>query len=157
MPFTSIAQRDGGIELSEGRVIPFGDNDFVLSVGLVVLWRGFWAMAEGDEDMRDGGVLEVVGDVHWRMVELEDGDDSEDRNERWDQDGDQGEVGKDLRSTSLIHQHRPCQGKPPLCQKHRNRSVKAQERVSREKEPFLLVGLSRQDPQPDVEWRQTRD
>jgi hypothetical protein len=112
MPFTSIAQRDGGIELSEGRVIPFGDNDFVLSVGLVVLWRGFWAMAEGDEDMRDGGVLEVVGDVHWRMVELEDGDDSEDRNERWDQDGDQGEVGKDLRSTSLIHQHRPCQGKP---------------------------------------------
>jgi hypothetical protein len=81
MPFTSIAQSDGWIEGRQGCIIPFGSNNFVFGVGFVVLWSGFRAVTQRSEDMWYGRVLEMVGNVHWRVVELVDGNYPEHRDE----------------------------------------------------------------------------
>ena len=44
--------------------------------------------------MGNGSVLEVIGDIKWGVVEFEDGNDPENRNECRDHDTGQSEVGE---------------------------------------------------------------
>lgn len=63
-------------------------------------------MTERSEDMGDGGVLEMVSDVEWTMVELVDCDYPENRDGRRNHDGRQGKVGKHLGLARLQSQSR---------------------------------------------------
>jgi len=86
MPFTSVTKRNRRVEGHQGCVIPFWDDDFVGGVWAVVFGRWFRAVSERSEDMGDSSVLEVIGDIERGMVEFENGNDPENRDDCWDHD-----------------------------------------------------------------------
>lgn len=94
MPFTSITKGDGWVERGQRCIIPFGNDYLVFVVGLVVLGWGFRTITVRNQDMGNGGVLEVVSDIEGSMVEFKDGDNPEDGDECWDHDTGQSEVGE---------------------------------------------------------------
>ena len=101
MPFTSVAKCNSWVESRERCVVPFWHNHFVFGVRLVVLGSGFRGMTERSQDMGDGSVLKMIGDIERGMVEFENGDDPEHRNHSWYHDTSQGEVGEHSRFASL--------------------------------------------------------
>jgi len=183
VPFFPVTELDAGVERLEDGKVPFGVvTQFLLSLD-VLRGRRDRFEARFDQELRDLGILKVVGNVKGRVVIVAKRVDSRGRkNDRW-KEQTEGDVAKDPRPSGLCESYQNYQpwfitspelaGEthvvrrrshldvnrlgPALDQEDGHRRVHTKQRVKRVHEPLLLVRLNTHDRQPEVKRTQSED